>query len=63
MRLSPYKLGILELQFRQSLDLLQQEPKQLGALPFAVDPGRPFVPETVGAEELFLIGREERFVL
>lgn len=62
VRLSPYKLGILELQLRQSFDLLQQNPQQLRALSFAVDPGRSFVPEAVGAEELLLIGREERFV-
>lgn len=56
MRFSPYKLGILELQFRQSFDLLQQNPKQFWTLSFAVDPGRSFVPEAVGAKELFFIG-------
>lgn len=63
VRLSPYKLGILQFQLRQSLDLLQQNPKQLRTLSFAVDPRWSFVPEAVCAEELFLIGREERLVL
>lgn len=62
VRLSPDKVGGLELDFVETLDLLQQNSHHFLALPLAVDPGRSLEPHAVSAvidvvalEHLFLL--------